>query len=144
MPDKKIPIACAHGDGIGPEIMDATLSILNESGASLDIRTVEIGEKVYKSGIVTGMKPEAWDVIRDSKAFLNRGESLQKLDFFLDGLELVIRRSDEWYIADEYLGVPFRHKKVHRHRIINYFSFTIRGAAGCRSLHVRHQARLRY
>lgn len=70
MPEKKIPIACAHGDGIGPEIMKVTLGILNASGVPLDIKTIEIGEKVYKSGIITGMKPESWDVIRESAAFL--------------------------------------------------------------------------
>jgi len=70
MPEKKIPIACAHGDGIGPEIMRATLGILEASGAPLAIKTIEIGEKVYKSGVITGMQPDAWDVIRDCRAFL--------------------------------------------------------------------------
>ena len=41
------PITVAHGDGIGPEIMDATLHILKEAGARLDIETIEVGEKVY-------------------------------------------------------------------------------------------------
>ena len=45
-----VPITVAHGDGIGPEIMDATLHILKEAGARIDIETVEIGEKVYLSG----------------------------------------------------------------------------------------------
>ena len=40
-------ITVAHGDGIGPEIMAATLHILTEAGARLDIETIEIGEKVY-------------------------------------------------------------------------------------------------
>ena len=31
--------------GIGPEIMSATLHILKEAGARLDIETIEIGEK---------------------------------------------------------------------------------------------------
>ena len=42
-----VPITVAHGDGIGPEIMAATLHILKEAGARLDIETIEIGEKVY-------------------------------------------------------------------------------------------------
>ena len=33
----KIPITVAHGDGIGPEIMNATLRILEAAGASLDL-----------------------------------------------------------------------------------------------------------
>ena len=44
------PITVAHGDGIGPEIMEATLHILKEAGARLDIETIEIGEKVYLRG----------------------------------------------------------------------------------------------
>ena len=46
----KTPITVAHGDGIGPEIMDATLQILKEAGARLEIETIEIGEKVYLRG----------------------------------------------------------------------------------------------
>jgi isocitrate dehydrogenase len=63
-------IAVAEGDGIGPEIMDATLRILNASGAKLDIKKVEIGEKVYLRGIKTGIEPSTWDIIRKSAAFL--------------------------------------------------------------------------
>jgi isocitrate dehydrogenase len=33
----RIPITVANGDGIGPEIMDATLRILEAAGAPLDI-----------------------------------------------------------------------------------------------------------
>ena len=66
----RIPIAVAEGDGIGPEIMRATLHVLREAGAPLEIHTVEIGEKVYLKGIATGMDPKMWDVIRHTKAFL--------------------------------------------------------------------------
>ena len=49
------PITVAHGDGIGPEIMAATLHILKEAGARLDIETIEVGEKVYLSGNTSGI-----------------------------------------------------------------------------------------
>ncbi len=65
-----IPIAVAHGDGIGPEIMQAVLRILNKARAPLDIRTVEIGEKCYLRGCNTGIDTDAWDTIRGSAAFL--------------------------------------------------------------------------
>jgi len=42
---KKTPITVAHGDGIGPEIMNATLQILEAAGAALDIEAIEIGEQ---------------------------------------------------------------------------------------------------
>ena len=66
----KIPISVAHGDGIGPEIMDATLRILQSAGAELEIHPIEIGEKMYLKGFSTGMDPKMWDVIRKTKAFL--------------------------------------------------------------------------
>jgi len=70
MTTKKIPITVAEGDGIGPEIMNATLNILNASGAPLEIHKVEIGEKVYLSGQPAGIESSTWETIRNTKAFL--------------------------------------------------------------------------
>jgi isocitrate dehydrogenase len=47
---EKTPITVARGDGIGPEIMAATLHILEAAGARLAIEEIEIGEKVYLAG----------------------------------------------------------------------------------------------
>ncbi|WP_237700051.1 NADP-dependent isocitrate dehydrogenase [Alicyclobacillus acidocaldarius] len=66
----KTPITVAYGDGIGPEIMTATLRILEAAGAELDIETVEIGEKVYKRGIDNGMDPKAWESVRRTRVLL--------------------------------------------------------------------------
>ncbi|MDX2154333.1 MAG: NADP-dependent isocitrate dehydrogenase [Bryobacteraceae bacterium] len=66
----KTPITVAHGDGIGPEIMDATLHILQEAGAALDIETIEIGEKVYLRGNSAGVEPSAWESLRRTRVFL--------------------------------------------------------------------------
>ncbi len=66
----KTPITVAYGDGIGPEIMQATLSILQAAGAQLDIETIEIGEKVYLSGNAAGIAPSAWESLRRTKVFL--------------------------------------------------------------------------
>lgn len=67
---KKIPIAVAEGDGIGPEIMKATLKILEASGAPLEFHPIEIGEKMYLKGFATGMDPKMWEIIRGCRAFL--------------------------------------------------------------------------
>ncbi|MHB1956042.1 MAG: NADP-dependent isocitrate dehydrogenase [Sulfobacillus sp.] len=67
---QRTPISVAYGDGIGPEIMAATLSILEAAGANIEIETVEIGEKVYLSGVETGMDPGAWDSLRRTQVFL--------------------------------------------------------------------------
>ncbi len=66
----KTPITVAHGDGIGPEIMAATLQILEAAGAALDIETIEIGEKVYLRGNSAGIEPSAWDSLLRTKVFL--------------------------------------------------------------------------
>src|ERR687893_273968 len=64
------PITVAHGDGIGPEIMEATLSILKEAGARLEIEIIEIGEKVYLAGNSSGIEPSSWESLRRTKVFL--------------------------------------------------------------------------
>ena len=70
MSSSKIPVTIAHGDGIGPEIMSATLQILNEAGAPLEYHPIEIGEKLFAKGILTGIEPKSWETIRHTKAFL--------------------------------------------------------------------------
>jgi isocitrate dehydrogenase len=65
-----VPITVAHGDGIGPEIMAATLHILKEAGARIEIETIEIGEKVYLAGNSAGIEPSAWDSLRRTRVFL--------------------------------------------------------------------------
>ncbi len=63
-------ITIARGDGIGPEIMDATLKILKAGGANLEIEEIEIGEKVYLKGIENGMEPGAFESLRKTGIFL--------------------------------------------------------------------------
>ncbi|PYS38746.1 MAG: NADP-dependent isocitrate dehydrogenase, partial [Acidobacteria bacterium] len=63
-------ITVAYGDGIGPEIMEATLHVLKEAGAKLDIQRIEIGEKVYLGGHSSGIEDSSWDSLRTTKVFL--------------------------------------------------------------------------
>ena len=65
---KKITVA--KGDGIGPEIMDATLEIIMAAGAKIEIEEIEVGEKVYLAGNTSGIAQESWDTIRRNKIFL--------------------------------------------------------------------------
>jgi isocitrate dehydrogenase len=59
-----VPVAVAEGDGIGPEIMDASLRVLEAAGAKLDVRRVSIGEQEYKNGVTSGIPTEAMDAIK--------------------------------------------------------------------------------
>src|SRR5258708_10222011 len=63
-------ITVAYGDGIGPEIMKATLQIIKEAGAQIEIEEIEVGEKVYLRGINAGIEPGAWESLRRTKVFL--------------------------------------------------------------------------
>jgi isocitrate dehydrogenase len=63
-------ITVAKGDGIGPEIMDATLKVILAAGADIEIDEIEVGEKVYLAGNTAGIAPSAWDTIRKNKIFL--------------------------------------------------------------------------
>ncbi len=63
-------ITVAKGDGIGPEIMDATLRILDAAGAELEYDFIDVGEKVYQTGQKSGISPESWDTLRKNKIFL--------------------------------------------------------------------------
>jgi isocitrate dehydrogenase len=64
------PITVAYGDGIGPEIMQATLRILVAAGAKIAPETVDIGEKVYLGGNSAGIEDSAWESLRRTKVFL--------------------------------------------------------------------------
>jgi len=63
------PVTVAFGDGIGPEIMEASLKILVAAGARLAFEPIDIGERVYLSGNTAGIAPEAWDSLRRTKVF---------------------------------------------------------------------------
>lgn len=63
-------ISVARGDGIGPEIMQATLDILKAAGAQLEIDEIDIGEKVYLSGNTSGISDKAWESLRRTRIFL--------------------------------------------------------------------------
>lgn len=64
------PITIAYGDGIGPEIMAATLDVLKAAGADLSYEEIQIGKEVFEQGFSSGIKPEAWDTLRRTKVFL--------------------------------------------------------------------------
>ncbi len=65
-----VPVTVAYGDGIGPEIMEATLAVLDAAGAAIAPEVIEIGQKVYERGQLSGIGPEAWESLRRTKVFL--------------------------------------------------------------------------
>ncbi|MBL9004820.1 MAG: NADP-dependent isocitrate dehydrogenase [Myxococcales bacterium] len=65
-----IPISVALGDGIGPEVTRATLQILAAADARIAPEEVELGERVYRRGISSGVDPAAWESIRRTRVLL--------------------------------------------------------------------------
>ena len=63
-------ITVAYGDGIGPEIMTVILNVLRKAGADFQEDVVELGEKLYKQGHLSGIKQEDWHIISRNKVFL--------------------------------------------------------------------------
>jgi len=66
----RIPITVAYGDGIGPEIMQATLRILEAAGARIEPEIIDIGEKAYLAGNSAGIAPSDWASLRRTRVFL--------------------------------------------------------------------------
>ncbi len=66
----KRPITVAYGDGIGPEIMDATLKILEAGGAQIEPEIIVIGEKKYVEGYSAGIDNSAWESLNKTRVFL--------------------------------------------------------------------------
>jgi isocitrate dehydrogenase len=58
-------IAVAKGDGIGPEIMDAVLSIFKAGKVPLEYVMVDMGKWVFDKGFSNGMTPEAKETIEE-------------------------------------------------------------------------------
>jgi len=56
-------IAVAKGDGIGPEIMDAVLTIFTAAKVPLEYEFVEMGKWVFDKGYSNGMTPDAQQTI---------------------------------------------------------------------------------
>jgi len=60
---KPVKVVVAEGDGIGPEIMNATLKILEAAGADIELEFIEVGKAAYLAGHSSGITDESWDVI---------------------------------------------------------------------------------
>jgi isocitrate dehydrogenase len=93
---EKTEITIARGDGIGPEIMDATLRILEAAGAALIYDEIEIGEAVYKRGVKNGIEESAWESLRRTKVFLKAPITTPQGGGF-KSLNVTIRKSLSMY-----------------------------------------------
>lgn len=63
-------VTVAKGDGVGPEITEATLRVLEAAKAPLNYEFVDIGHKLYEQGHTSGIAPASWETIRRNRVFL--------------------------------------------------------------------------
>lgn len=85
-------VAVAYGNGIGPEIMSASLTVLEAAGADLEIVPIEVGERIYRSGVTSGITDESWDRLRRCKVFYKAPISTPQGGGF-KSLNVTIRKS---------------------------------------------------
>lgn len=123
-------ITAIYGDGIGPEIMEAVLSILQAAEARISIDVVEVGQKIYEKGWKSGITDSAWNNIIRNKIILKapistpQGSGFTSLNvtirkalglysnirqcmtYLNDKINIVIIRENE---EDIYSGIEYRH-----------------------------------
>ena len=63
-------ITVLPGDGIGPEVVDATLAIIKATGAPVEFETCEAGAGAFQKGIVTGIPKETIESIERTRVVL--------------------------------------------------------------------------
>jgi len=63
-------ITVAYGDGIGPEIMESTLLLLQQAKADLSFNTIEVGKKIYEQGYNSGLTQDSWQKINETGIIL--------------------------------------------------------------------------
>jgi isocitrate dehydrogenase len=67
---QKTTVTALPGDGIGPEVMAATIRILDAAGAPIEWEMAEAGAESFKKGIITGVPRETLDSIARNKLAL--------------------------------------------------------------------------
>ena len=63
-------ITLIKGDGIGPEITDAVIKILDSAKCGLQYDEAIVGEQIYHKNVSSGIDDDAWNVIRRNDVML--------------------------------------------------------------------------
>lgn len=63
-------VAVAAGDGIGPEIMQATLAVLRAADPTLVFQPLTVGLQAYRAGHAAGLGPEVFEAIEQHGVML--------------------------------------------------------------------------
>ena len=63
-------VTVVYGDGVGPEVMLSVLKILDVAKTNLEIETIELGTRLYKHGITSGITNDLWQIIKKNPVLL--------------------------------------------------------------------------
>ncbi len=66
----KQKVVLAKGDGIGPEISDAVISILEAVDAPIEFIEIKLGEKVFLKGSPSGIDEDTWKILENNPVLL--------------------------------------------------------------------------
>jgi isocitrate dehydrogenase len=59
----KTKVTALPGDGIGPEVMAATMRVLEAANAPIEWEMAEAGAEVFRKGLITGVPRETLESI---------------------------------------------------------------------------------
>jgi isocitrate dehydrogenase len=85
-------VSVAPGDGVGPEITQATLRVLAAADVPLQFNTIDMGLKVWEQGLTSGVTEDSWQAIRDSGVLL-KGPMTTPQGSGMKSLNVTLRKS---------------------------------------------------
>jgi isocitrate dehydrogenase len=109
IPSESVRITVIPGDGIGPEVMDATLALMRAAGARLEIEAATAGGDSFKAGVESGVPKETIDSIALNKVVL-KGPLETPIGYGNKSANVTLRKFFETFAnirpARELPGVP--------------------------------------
>lgn len=85
-------VCIAEGDGIGPEIMAATLRVLDAARAPITVTTLDLGLAAWRKGVSSGISPEAWEILSRDRVLL-KGPMTTPQGSGMKSLNVTLRKS---------------------------------------------------
>lgn len=89
-------VTVIRGDGIGPEVVDATLRIIDTTGVSIEWEHCEAGAEIFKKGLDTGVPHETIDSIVRNKVAL-KGPLETPVGYGAKSANVTLRKMFETY-----------------------------------------------
>ena len=106
---ESVPVTVIPGDGIGPEVVEATVNLMNAAGANIDWEWAQAGASVFRQGITSGVPVETIESINRTGVVL-KGPLETPVGFGEKSANVTLRKLFETYAnirpVRELPGVP--------------------------------------